>query len=65
VSVAVTPYAGGDTDRSEDSGEIGSLSFPSSRPASIGGKLNASGEMVQRSSDQFNGAVAKVWVERR
>ena len=64
VSVAVTPYGGGDTDRSEESGDIGSLSFAASRPASIGGKLNASGEMVERASDQFNGAVAKVWIER-
>jgi len=64
VSVAVTPYDGGETVRNESSGDIGTLSFPSSRPASIGGKLNASGGMVERASDQFNGAVAKVWIER-
>lgn len=65
VSLAVTPYAGGETDRSDSSGEIGSLRFPASRPASIGGKLDASGGMIQRASDQFNGAVAQVWIERR
>jgi hypothetical protein len=64
VTVAVTEYSGGTTNRDDDSGDIGTLSFPASRPASIGGKLNAAGEMIDGASDQFNGAVAKVWIEQ-
>jgi hypothetical protein len=45
-------------------GSAGRLSFPASRPASVGGKLLASGEVVADSTDQFNGAIAKVFVTR-
>ena len=45
-------------------GSSGTLSFPASTPASIGGKLNASGTVVSSATDQFNGAVANVWVNR-
>jgi len=43
-------------------GSSGTLSFPATTPASIGGKLNPSGTIVSSSTDQFNGAVANVWI---
>lgn len=46
------------------SGSSGTLTFPSSRPASIGGKLSSSGAIVSGATDQFNGAVSQVWINR-
>jgi Laminin G domain len=64
VSLAVTTYGGGDTVRDDSTGDTGTLSFPASRPASIGGKLTALSDIVLNASDQLNGAVAKVFVDR-
>jgi len=64
VTVAVTPYGGGDTERTSTSGGTGTLTFDASLPASIGGKLGRSGSIAANASDQFNGAVAKVWIKR-
>jgi hypothetical protein len=50
--------------RDAATGSAGSLSFPASRPASVGGKLLPSGGVDAGASDQFNGAVAKVFVTR-
>ena len=64
VTVAVTSYGGGDTESTSASGQTGMLTFDASRPASIGGKLSPSGSIAANASDQFNGAVAKVWIKR-
>jgi hypothetical protein len=45
-------------------GSSGTLSFSANRAASIGGKLVTSGTGVASSSDQLNGAVAEVSVNR-
>jgi hypothetical protein len=42
----------------------GTLTFGASRPATIGGKVTASGAVVAGATDQFNGAVAQVWTRR-
>jgi len=66
VTVSVRPYGGGlavTTSRSV-SGSSGALSFSSSLPASIGGKLTSTGAVVSSSTDQFNGVVANAWVSR-
>lgn len=52
----------GGTDRHIATGSTGKLSFSSSTPASVGGKLDGSGKVVAGSSDQFNGRVAEVWL---
>ena len=65
LSVLVRPYGDVDAtvvDRSD--GPTGALSMPATRRASIGGKLTASGLQIVAASDQFNGAIAKVWVDR-
>jgi hypothetical protein len=41
-------------------GPIGSVSFPSHIPVSIGGKLDQSGDPVSASGDQFNGMVDNI-----
>ena len=61
VTVSVVPYGAGKTAISNAaSGSMGSLSWPSTRPASIGGKLTDSGAIAASASDQFNGAIAQV-----
>ena len=50
--------------RTVATGGTGALSFAAGRPASIGGKLTASGAVVSGSTDQLNGAVAQVWTGR-
>ena len=62
VSVSVNAYGSTDVARTEASGEIGELSFRATRPASIGGKVDPDGDLLQSASDQFNGAVAQVWI---
>jgi len=61
VAVAVTRYGAASTVSRSVGGSIGTLTFGSSVRASIGGKLSNSGALVS-STDQFNGAVASVWV---
>ena len=63
VTVTVTPYDGGSTVSASESGDTGELSFDPARPASVGGKLTRLGA-VASSTDQFNGAVARVFVDR-
>jgi hypothetical protein len=50
--------------RTVASGSAGTISFPSGRPATIGGKASAVGTMVEAASDQLNGAVAQLWTTR-
>jgi len=65
VSVSVAPYGGtGTTSSRSASGSSGTLSFQSSVPASLGGKLTSTGAVVSGATDQFNGAVARAWVRR-
>ena len=45
-------------------GSAGTLSFPASLPAAIGGKVSSSGAVISSATDQFNGAVANVWANR-
>lgn len=63
VTVAVTSYGSGDIESTSTIGGTGTLTFDASRPASIGGKLSPSGSIAANASDQFNGAVAKVWIK--
>ena len=42
-------------------GGTGSLAFPASLPAAVGGKLAHDGAVLSSASDQFNGAIAEVW----
>jgi hypothetical protein len=42
----------------------GTVGFASTVPASIGGKLYNSGAIDSGASDQFNGAIAEVWIHR-
>lgn len=46
------------------SGDIGALTFSSKPPLSVGGKVDAGGEVVADSSDQFNGRVDNVFFRR-
>lgn len=65
VTVQVARYGASTAPTSRSaSGSTGTVSFASSVPASIGGKLTSSGA-VASSNDQFNGAVASAWVRRR
>jgi hypothetical protein len=50
--------------RTSRTGATGNVTFAGSRPASVGGKLTPSGAVDTSASDQFNGAIAKVWVSR-
>lgn len=64
VTVEVTRYGDGDVlDRTVVTRPTGSVAFHSSTPASIGGKLRASGGLAG-ATDQFNGDVATVWASR-
>jgi hypothetical protein len=68
LSVEVRPYAGGTAGvRTTVDAASGDVSFHSTPPASIGGKLttDAGTAVVASGTDQLNGAVARVWVERR
>ncbi len=68
LTVAVTRYGPdgltGTTVRDTASGDIGALSFPSTLPASVGGKLRADGTMIDGATDQLNGRVARATVQR-
>jgi hypothetical protein len=63
LTIAVTAY-GGDTVTDRADGDAGSVTFPDSLPASIGGKLNSSSLALANGSDQLNGAVAQVSISR-
>ena len=45
-------------------GDIGKLAFSGAPPISVGGKITATGEVVESSSDQFNGRVDNVFFRR-
>ncbi len=65
VSVHVAPYGSKAVPvRTVASGRSGTLTFPSSQPAAVGGKITRSGAVVSGSTDQFNGAVARLWANR-
>jgi hypothetical protein len=65
LSVRVVAYGSSSTPaRAVAYGRSGTLRFPSSRSAAIGGKLTSEGAVVPRATDQLNGAVARVWVRR-
>jgi hypothetical protein len=65
VTVQVSPFGSTATPASTvATGSSGTLTFPSSQPAAIGGKITSSGAIVASATDQFNGAVAQVWVNR-
>jgi PKD repeat protein len=65
VTVAFAPYGSiAAPVTATATGTAGTLSFPATTPASIGGKLNPSGTVLSSATDQFNGAVADVWVNR-
>jgi Laminin G domain len=64
VTVSVTPYGGAATTSRSVTGSSGTLTFGSSVPASIGGKLTSTGAVVSSSTDQFNGAISSAWVAR-
>lgn len=64
LTLKVARYGSSTTQSTSRYGATGSLSFPSSRPASIGGKLTASGGVLASATDQFNGSVAQIWVRR-
>jgi hypothetical protein len=44
-------------------GTIGSVDFDANVPLSVGGKLDASGDLVRSSGDQFNGVVDNVYYD--
>lgn len=66
VELTVMEYAaGGWSRRSVDSqsGAIGTISWDEPElPLSVGGKLTRVGEVVERASDQFNGAIANPYL---
>jgi hypothetical protein len=65
VAITLTPQEpGGKSASAVTPGASGTLTFPPGMPASIGGKLDKSGEIVLAGSDQFNGAVALVKCRR-
>ena len=68
LSVTVAPYAtsiaSSTTRTSSASGSTGDVTFTSGITASIGGKLYDSGAIDSSASDQFNGAIAEVWIKR-
>lgn len=64
LSIDVTRWGSSTQVRTSVWQTSGNVTFPSSRAASIGGKLNTSNQIVYGASDQMNGAVAKVWSKR-
>ncbi len=65
VSVEVSPYGSpGATERTSGWGRTGELAFSYYRDASVGGKLNSAGKVMSGATDQFNGAIGKVWINR-
>ena len=65
VTVQVLAYGSTATPVSNvANGSAGTLSFPASVPAAIGGKVSSSGAVISSATDQFNGAVANVWANR-
>ena len=64
LSIDVTAWGSSTKVRTSVWQASGNVSFPSSRAASIGGKLDSLGEIVSGASDQMNGAVAQVWSNR-
>ncbi len=65
IAVARVGASSASTARIATTRPTGNLSFTSSRPASVGGKLTARGAVATSASDQFNGAIAQVWVSRQ
>jgi hypothetical protein len=64
VSIKVQRYGSSAAPASRSAGgSTGTVTFRTSVPASIGGKLTSAGS-VASSTDQFNGAVARAWVRR-
>ncbi len=65
VTVQVAPYGSTAAPVSAvANGSSGTLTFPATEPAAIGGKVTRTGAVVSSATDQFNGAVANVWVNR-
>lgn len=64
VTVRTAPYGSGEPVLRSTSRATGTITFAPDRPASVGGKLTRSGDIVAQASDQFNGAIAKVWIRR-
>ncbi len=65
LTVQVVPFGSNATPVTNvANGSSGTLTFPASKPAAVGGKLTASGAVVSGATDQFNGAVANVWANR-
>jgi PKD repeat protein len=65
VTVQVSAYGSNVAPvRAATNGSSGTLTFASTQPAAIGGKVSRSGAVVSSATDQFNGAVANAWVNR-
>jgi hypothetical protein len=64
VTVLVEPYAEGRSARVTVDGATGALTFDRKQAASVGGKVTPTGDLVRTATDQFNGAVAEVWIRR-
>ena len=65
VTVQVSAYGSNVAPLSNaTNGASGTLTFPSTQPAAIGGKVSRSGAVISSATDQFNGAVANTWVNR-
>jgi hypothetical protein len=61
----VEPTADGPVKHSwSRSGTIGALTFDTGVPLSLGGKVDAAGEVIEKSSDQFNGRIDDVFFRR-
>lgn len=43
--------------------DVGAVAFPRSAPIAIGGKLNGQGQVVPKSTDQFNGMLDNVFLD--
>jgi hypothetical protein len=65
LTVEVSPYGSTAAPRSTVvTGSAGTLTFPATQPAAIGGKVSNSGAVISSATDQFNGAAASAWIER-
>jgi hypothetical protein len=65
LSVSIRPYGSDEAPvKTVLRRSTGTLTFGTDRPATIGGKVTASGDVVAGATDQFNGAVAQVWTGR-
>jgi hypothetical protein len=65
VTVAVRSYGDADSTVVDASdGTTGTLSLSAAQAASIGGKLSSAAPQIADANDQFNGDIAKVWLDR-